>query len=285
MRTSLLASPSLAPSTRSTPLETPSFERAEFGLCLGVEGPARRPTDSYVLYVPMDGATRHRGFASISNPRETPVAQATGTTPMALHIRISRDLVEDELAAMLGHPADGPVRFDTTVHLRETPASGIGVLAEELAAQMLAGHELLTHPLLQLRQVRTLTAACLLAQPHNFSSALLLGQPPLRPRTLRRAMQFIAENLTETLTLDDLARSAGCSGRTLNSAFREHLDATPMTYLRNLRLERVRDELLAGDDPIGTVAYRWGFTHLGRFAGAYAHRFGELPSETVARGR
>jgi hypothetical protein len=31
------------------------------------------------------------------------------------------------------------------------------------------------------------------------------------------------------------------------------------------------------------VAYRWGITHLGRFAQDYCARFHELPSETAAR--
>jgi AraC-like DNA-binding protein len=35
---------------------------------------------------------------------------------------------------------------------------------------------------------------------------------------------------------------------------------------------------------VGEVAYRWGFTHLDRFAGAYAKRFGETPSATLRYG-
>ncbi|KFU80364.1 hypothetical protein BB31_16195 [Amycolatopsis lurida NRRL 2430] len=31
---------------------------------------------------------------------------------------------------------------------------------------------------------------------------------------------------------------------------------------------------------IGDIAHRWGITHLGRFAGEYRTRFGELPSAT-----
>jgi AraC-like DNA-binding protein len=29
------------------------------------------------------------------------------------------------------------------------------------------------------------------------------------------------------------------------------------------------------------VAMRWGFTHLGRFAGAYRDRYGVTPSQTL----
>ena len=37
----------------------------------------------------------------------------------------------------------------------------------------------------------------------------------------------------------------------------------------------------ASDTRVGDVAAKWGFWHLGRFAGDYKAMFGELPSETV----
>jgi transcriptional regulator GlxA family with amidase domain len=59
-----------------------------------------------------------------------------------------------------------------------------------------------------------------------------------------------------------------------------------MKYLRNVRLDRVRHELLERAPGIGVteVAHRWGFMQLGRFANAYQQRFGELPSETLRGG-
>ncbi|MEU8785014.1 helix-turn-helix domain-containing protein [Streptomyces sp. NPDC048637] len=67
------------------------------------------------------------------------------------------------------------------------------------------------------------------------------------------------------------------------SAFRDRLGLSPMSYVRNLRLDRIREDILASTDPISTIAYRWGVHHLGRFAGQYRHRFHELPSDTAAR--
>jgi transcriptional regulator GlxA family with amidase domain len=55
-----------------------------------------------------------------------------------------------------------------------------------------------------------------------------------------------------------------------------------MTYVRNLRLERVRAALLTSAETTGMIALDAGFTHLGRFAAAYRERFGELPSSTRA---
>ncbi|MCE0764601.1 AraC family transcriptional regulator [Pseudonocardia kujensis] len=109
------------------------------------------------------------------------------------------------------------------------------------------------------------------------------------PAQLARAVELIHEHADRPLTLTDLAEAAGTSVRTLQAGFRRHLDTSPSAYLRNLRLDRTREDLegRAEDDPAGvtTVALRWGFTHVPRFAALYRQRFGELPSETLRRRR
>jgi AraC-like DNA-binding protein/tetratricopeptide (TPR) repeat protein len=85
--------------------------------------------------------------------------------------------------------------------------------------------------------------------------------------------------------LPELARAAGSTPRTLQKHFRRFLGCSPVTALRNLRLDLARRELLKGD-PDATVtgiATRLGFAHLGRFSGWYRARFGETASRTLAR--
>ncbi|WP_243980366.1 FAD-dependent monooxygenase [Streptomyces sp. NEAU-YJ-81] len=89
--------------------------------------------------------------------------------------------------------------------------------------------------------------------------------------------------LTERISLGGIADAAQCSPRTISSAFREGFGLPPLAYVRNLRLARIRADILTSTDPVGVIAYRWGITHLGRFAGEYRDRFGELPSATAAR--
>ncbi|WP_349814825.1 helix-turn-helix domain-containing protein [Curtobacterium sp. MCJR17_043] len=72
----------------------------------------------------------------------------------------------------------------------------------------------------------------------------------------------------------------------MQESFRRTLGVSPLTYLRQVRLDRVHDELLARDPrtaSVGEVATRWGFAHLGRFSAAYAERFGEYPKQTLRR--
>jgi transcriptional regulator GlxA family with amidase domain len=87
-----------------------------------------------------------------------------------------------------------------------------------------------------------------------------------------------------TFTAAGLATIAGVGVRVLQESFRRHVGMPPLTYLRRLRLDGVHAELTRGDPrqvSVSEVAYRWGFTHMGRFAGAYRARFGVPPSRTL----
>ena len=97
-------------------------------------------------------------------------------------------------------------------------------------------------------------------------------------------MEIIEEHAAEPLTVADVAEAVGVSARALQDGFRRHLGTTPVSYLRDVRLDRVRAELTAaapGATTVTDVAYRWGFFHPGRFAAAYRERFGESPSRTL----
>jgi transcriptional regulator GlxA family with amidase domain len=81
-----------------------------------------------------------------------------------------------------------------------------------------------------------------------------------------------------------LARRVAVSGRSLQEGFQRSIGVPPMRYLRELRLDRVHDDLLAADPysvSVGQAAGRWGFYHLGRFAAAYRDRFGQAPLHTL----
>jgi transcriptional regulator GlxA family with amidase domain len=85
-------------------------------------------------------------------------------------------------------------------------------------------------------------------------------------------------------TAAELARVAQVSERWLQECFRRQVGMSPMAYLREVRMERVHAQLTEADPAdttVGDIAYRWGFSHLGRFAQHYRARFGELPSQTL----
>ena len=80
-----------------------------------------------------------------------------------------------------------------------------------------------------------------------------------------------------------MAEVAGISIRRLQEGFREYVGVSPRQWLTDIRLARVREDLVRGGDglTVADVAMRWGLMHTGRFAAAYRRKYGESPSETL----
>ncbi|MEV1131726.1 helix-turn-helix domain-containing protein [Agromyces sp. NPDC049794] len=102
---------------------------------------------------------------------------------------------------------------------------------------------------------------------------------------VRRAIDFMREHIGEPITMTDVAAAAFVSTRGLHAAFTRERGETPMQYLRRIRLDAIRSELLArgSEVTVAAVARRWGFAHLPRFADQYRREFGERPSDTLRR--
>ena len=102
---------------------------------------------------------------------------------------------------------------------------------------------------------------------------------------LERAEDYLRAHLAESVYLRDLCTACSTNQRTLQNVFRERLGLTPFEYLRTLRLNQVRRELVGrSGDPtasVAEVAKRWGLLHPGRLSVDYRAHFGESPSVTL----
>ncbi|WFU05507.1 helix-turn-helix transcriptional regulator (plasmid) [Rhizobium sp. CB3171] len=87
------------------------------------------------------------------------------------------------------------------------------------------------------------------------------------------------------ITITDMAAAAGVSVRALQINFRRFLNVTPMAYLRQLRLDGARQDLLTATPSatVSEIARRWGFIHQGRFSQEYRAAFGVLPKYDLGR--
>lgn len=113
--------------------------------------------------------------------------------------------------------------------------------------------------------------------------------PATQARCVRRACEYMHDHAYESLCLDDIARAACVSHRTLEVSFRRVHQQTPLAYLRKLRLDRVRQALQTAArqyTPVSVteLALQHGFVHMGRFAAYYKQRFGCAPSKTLWEG-
>jgi transcriptional regulator GlxA family with amidase domain len=126
----------------------------------------------------------------------------------------------------------------------------------------------------------------LLGQPHNNSDGAIRDRPVRLGGAIRLAAELIEERPSEPWTTVRLATEVHLSVRALQEGFRRDLATPPMTYLRQVRLRRAREALLAADrdaTTVGAIAVGFGILHMGRFAAAYRDAFGEAPSDTLNR--
>jgi AraC family ethanolamine operon transcriptional activator len=109
-----------------------------------------------------------------------------------------------------------------------------------------------------------------------------------RIRGVRRVIDFLQAHADQVPTIAQLCDIAELSERSLEYGFREYLDITPIRYLRIVRLNGVRRDLLNITNhktQVSDIALKWGFVEFGRFAGEYKQMFDELPSETMRKSK
>lgn len=107
-----------------------------------------------------------------------------------------------------------------------------------------------------------------------------------RTGVVRRLEQHLLDNLAIPQTVEDLCRVGGTSRRTLEYAFREYFGTSPKQFIKALRLNAARNDLVRGNHgsaQVVEIASGWGFTHMGQFSADYHRMFAEKPSETLRR--
>jgi len=193
-------------------------------------------------------------------------------------VQVNRGLVAD-IGAERGLDTSG-FRFDHTAQPDEAAMRRWRQTVHLISATTM---DRAASPLLQAEMGRLAAVSLLELYPQQH---VALPEGLLLPRNahLRTVVEYVHENAHLPITTADLARLAGLSLRSLQEGFRRHFGTTPNSYLRGVRLDRIRAELLHAD-PVRTnvaeVARHWGFAHAGRFSAAYAERFGEYPSTTL----
>ena len=153
--------------------------------------------------------------------------------------------------------------------------AALGVLRETIRAQ-LAGTRV-GSPQALMRTVAELLGGTAMAPAQRMASIAAA-------RVVKACQQIaLAEVREHPPRIEELCNRTGTSRRTLQNSFRRVAGTSPLVYLRNLRLNTVRQRLLsspAGAPSVTEAAGEAGFDHLGHFAVAYKALFGESPSRT-----
>lgn len=205
-----------------------------------------------------------------------------------LILRFSRTRLENHAADLLGQNIGEPVEFDFGVDLTTARGRSLLASAEFMAAEMNRVGGIADNPLIVEQLESFVMSNLLLAVPNTYTKTLATPAPTVNLGRLKPVVDFMEANADEAISPAELARVGHMSIRTLHASFQQVLQTTPMDYLRRIRMERVRTELISNPDPdvkITDLAARWGFYHPSRFAARYRETYGELPSETVLRHR
>lgn len=199
-------------------------------------------------------------------------------------LRIHSRALQVHLSKLLSRGLHQPLTFDLGFDLTPPSASRWNLAVQMLHSELHENHSLL-HRGIGIGSLEEFVMSALLYS-HRSSFSDQLTEPARHQRgSVRRAQEYIQQNLQRQLSIEDIAESADIGVRSLQNFFREDLKQTPTAYIRDLRLEGARADL--ADTTRGTtvsvtdVATKWGFSHHGRFAKRYRDRFGETPSQTL----
>jgi AraC-like DNA-binding protein len=252
---------------------------------------------SYHVLAPLTGSlrSRHRGTVVLADPTRAAVYRPIGDIDLEwpgncrlLSVKVERAALERELDAALDQRVVSPLPLGASFDLIDGPGRTWTALVRLLHAELRDADGLASQPRMAARWRDMVVSGLALTVEHPYGEEPAGLQGPRRPRTVKRTLDAMHAEPWRQFNATDLAAIAGVGVRVLQEAFRQHVGMSPLTYLRRLRLDGVHSELSRSDPwqvSVSEVAYRWGFTHLGRFAGAYRSRYGVSPSQTLRERR
>lgn len=190
---------------------------------------------------------------------------------------------ETQFGALTGQTIDG-LQFDAELDLSKPSGVLVDHLCRYLADQINTGASSVPAALAA-SVCETLSRTLLFSHRHNYSYLFDKPAPPSSRTVVRLVEEYVDAHAGGPILADDLARVTGASVLSIEAAFRQHRQTTPLAFLRQRRLQRARRILL--DDPwipISQVAQMAGYLRLDPFLAAYFKTFQESPAETRRHG-
>jgi AraC-like DNA-binding protein len=250
----------------------------------------------YAIHMPMNGRAvgkvRGQEFeatpiqALVTNPGDSLDIRLDHDSPQLI-LRFEQDALERFVTRFSGRMLDRRLLFEPELDLTTDAAMRWHAAIQLLNTEVFYSGSLLRNGLGVGPLEDLLMSTLLVVQQSTHYE--LLTRPAMNPgrRTVRHALDYIERHLSEQITMSEIAEHVGASIRSVQQGFRDELGVTPMTFLRDRRLERAREDLADAEPSDGVtvtmVAERWGFTHLSSFAVLYRKRWGESPSQTLRR--
>jgi AraC-like DNA-binding protein len=266
---------------------------ANFHNDICVDGGELRPHYHVTLPVAASSAARRLDLPVVTEPSAMGVYLPEGKANVPhysgrlLAVMIDRQAVENTLAQAIGRPVAAQIDLQPSMQATKQAVRAWISLVSMFTTQLFQPNSILQQPLVAAPFAESLVRGLLLATDHSYRATLESEVITPSPAVIRTAIEVMEAEADNALTVSALAARCCVSVRSLQEGFQRHLATTPMAYLREVRLRRAHQTLLYADPStvsVASVAYRWGFSNLGRFAAAHTARYGEAPSMTLRNG-
>jgi len=214
--------------------------------------------------------------------REAGLKNTVGPGYSNLSLIVPASLMEKRLENWIDDRAKAPLDFSPLVDVNNGPGAPIVSLISHMLTLLNSAPCCLDNELIKTNIKEHLMSVMFESLPHNYRETGRAKPTDVLPRSVRRAEDYMRAHCDQPITLAELARVAGCSERGLQNAFKTHRQTGPMAVLRDIRLEAAHNDILHTECTVTEIAFRWGFSNLGRFSKNFAEKFGERPSH-IAR--
>ncbi|MDP3908518.1 AraC family transcriptional regulator [Novosphingobium sp.] len=223
------------------------------------------------------------GRATVQNP-EQPVEMFWSADCRKTVLRYERASFERFAELAGGAPVKRALAMEPSVALTETAGVALASILRSLSDLSQVARDGLP-PILKAHLETCFMSALLMLQDRAALDRFQQADRHAPSPAVGKVRDYLHAHAHEPIGLAELCAVGGVPLRTLHHQFRCCLGVTPLQLLRDIRLERVRADLLRGGPGISVtgVALNWGFDHFGRFAAHYRQRFGEAPRETLHR--
>lgn len=230
--------------------------------------------------------THPHNVAVIDASQPTKICFERGCSHLVL--KIDRSLIELKLQALLQKSINRRVSFELPSQRGSAGSSAWLQTMNFLCAYYdQPGQEILQNEHLLQSHIDLVATTLISSQQHNYSESLEDGRYIAAPRHVRRACEYIDENITRVISMSELCSVCNVTERTLQNGFKRYLGHTPSSFMQARKLHHLHQALknAAGKENVSRIMWEYGISNPGRWANLYLRRYGCLPSETLHRSR
>ena len=96
---------------------------------------------------------------------------------------------------------------------------------------------------------------------------------------MERLEQYVRAEIASGISVEDMARESRMKPSRFNESFKKQTGETPYGFVKRVRLQMAIDLLLAGTEPLATIASSLGFADQAHFSREVKAQTGHSPSE------